>query len=97
MSFEVVGDFALQVLAGLRPLFEKAVQLLDVDEEMIGRTEFRRRAGERAHGVDQVGRAVCVAALVAAIAVLVRSLTFRIRARPPHETVGQKRSDDGIE
>lgn len=97
MPLEVVGHFALQVLARLRPLFEEAVQLLDVDEEMIGRTEYRRRTRQSTHGIDQVGRTVRVAALVAAIAVLIGSLTFRIWTRSLHESVGQKRPRDRIE
>ena len=97
MPFEIVGDFALQVLAGLRPLFEKAVQLLDVDEEMIRRTQFRRRAGQRAHRIDQIRRTVCVAALVAAIAVLIGCSTFGIRTGASHEAVGQECPCDRIE
>ena len=57
MALEVVGDFGLQVLARLRPLVQKAVQLLELDEQVLGRPQLGLRAAERADRVDQVGRA----------------------------------------
>ena len=52
VAFEVVGNLGLQVLAALRPLVEKAVQLLELDEEMFGSANFGRRAAERAFGIN---------------------------------------------
>ena len=56
VALQIVGDLGLKVPAALRPLFEKPVQLLDVDEQVVGLAHFRLAAGKRAHRVDQVGR-----------------------------------------
>ena len=56
VAFQIVGDFRLKVPAALRPLFEEPVQLLDVDEQMVGLADLRLGAGKGAHGIDQVGR-----------------------------------------
>ena len=89
MPFEIVGDFRLQMLAGLRPLFQKCVQVFDADKQMIGGADFRRRIGKRADRIGQVGRCVSAAAFVAVIAVLIGGITFR--AGPFDEAVGEKR------
>ena len=60
-----------------------------VDEEVFGRPHLGRRAGERAHGIDQVGRAVGRPALLAGVAVLVGRAALRAGALD--ESVGEKR------
>ena len=94
MALQIVGDLGLKVFAVLRPLFEKPVQLFDIDEQVIGLADFRRAARERAHRVDQLGRAVMGAALVAIVAVLARRLA--LRASPLDEPIGQKRAGLGV-
>ena len=70
-------------------LFQEYVQLFDIDEEMIGLADFRGRARKRAHRLDQFGRAIMRAALVASVAVLAGG--FALRADPFDETIGQER------
>ena len=70
------------------------MQLLDVHEQVRGRADLGRGAGERAHRVDQVGRAVVCAALVAAVAVLVGRLA--VGAGALDEAVGQERAGHGV-
>ena len=88
MALQIVGYLLLQGPAGGDPLVEKAAQLLDVDEQVLGRADLRLGAGERAHRVDQVGRAVVAAALVATVAVLVRRVALGTGALD--EAVGQE-------
>ena len=89
MALQVVGDLRLQVLARLRPLFQEAVQLLELDEQMGRLANLRRRAAERAARIDQLGRAVVVAALAAVVAGLVGR--FALGARAADEAIGEKR------
>ena len=78
----------------LRPVFEKLVQLLDVDEQVIGLANLRLDARKRADRVDQVGRTIMGAALVAAIAVLTGR--FALGTGPLDEPVGQERAGLGV-
>ncbi len=70
------------------------MQFLDVDEQMVRFADLRLRAGKRAHRIDQVGRVVMVAALLATIAVLTGRLAFRTGAR--NKPVGQEGADLGV-
>ena len=90
MALQIVGDLRLQVLARLRPLFQKSVQLLELDEQVRRLANFRRRAAERAARIDQLGRAVVMAALAAVVARLIGRLALRTRAA--NESIGQKRA-----
>ena len=89
MPLQIVGDLRLQVVARLRPLVEERVQLFELDEQMGRRAKLRRRAGERADRIDQIGRAVVMATLVAVVAVLVGRLAVGTGA--VDEPVGQER------
>ncbi len=71
--------------------FEKAVQLSRCSTNRWSAVRISGfAAGERAHRVDQVGRAVVAAALVAAVAVLVGRLALRAGALD--EAIGQERA-----
>ena len=70
-GLEVVGNLRLQRAAGLRPLVEEAVQLLDVHEQVLGRADLRL-ATRKACSPGRSGRWGCSACRnFAAIAVLV--------------------------
>ena len=90
VALQVVGDLRLQVLARLRPLFQEAVQLLELDEQMRRLANFGRRAAERAARIDQLGRAVVVAAAAAVVARLVGRAALGTCAAD--EAVGQERA-----
>ena len=42
MASQIIGHFALQVVAALGPIIEKAVQLFDVHEQVRGRADLGR-------------------------------------------------------
>ncbi len=95
MPLKVVGHLRLQGPAAVHPLGQKTVPALDVDEQVPGRADLRLGPRERAHRVDQVGRAEVRQALLATVAVLLRGLA--LGAGPLDEAVGQKRARHGIE
>ena len=95
MPLEVVGDLRLQVLAVLCPFFKELVQLLDLDEKVIGGAGFGCGTRERAAGVDQVGGAEVGQALVTAVTVLVGSIALGTGAAD--EPVGQECALDRVE
>lgn len=72
------------------------MQTFDLDEEVFCRPDLRRGSRERADRVDQVGRTVGRAALVATVAVLVGRMTGRVGACSPDEPVGEKGLGHGI-
>ena len=95
MALQVVGDLGLQVLARLRPLFQETVQLFEFDEQVRRLAQLRRRAAQRAARIDELGRAVVVAAAAAVVAGLIGRAAFGALAA--HEAIGQERADLRIE
>ncbi len=88
VPLQIVGDLGLQMAAGLCPLLEKLVQLLETDEPVWGLLQLGNPIGQRAARVDQLVRCVVGQALVAMIAVLVLGLADR--TCPAHKSIGQK-------
>ena len=86
VSFEVIGDFDLQVIFVLRPCVEKGVHRLDFNEEMVLLAENRWRATHRANWIDQVCSGVARTTFVTIVAVLIIGLTLWASARD--KTVG---------
>ena len=95
MAGQIVGNLRLKMAARLRPIVEESVQLLDVDEQVVGLANFRRAARKRTLGVNQIGRIVVCPALVATVAVLVGRFAFRACAFD--KAVGQKSAGLGVE
>ena len=89
MPAQVIGHLALQVVAALRPLVEKTVQLLDVHEQVRCRAELGRGPRQRADRVFQIGGAIGRSALFATVAVLIGRAA--LGTRPFDEPIGQKR------
>ena len=71
MSFEVVGDFGLQVFARLRPLLKEFVLLFKLNKQMVGGFGYRCGTAERADWIDQFGRRIGCAAFAAIVTVLI--------------------------
>lgn len=95
VAFEVVGDFGLEVLSVLGPLFEERVQAFEFDEEVFGGAEFGFCAGEGADRIDEIGGRVGGVAFDAIIAVLIGGLA--LGAGPFDEAVGEEGTGLGIE
>ena len=94
MSFKVIRYLRLKMLAALGPPVEKFVQLLDVDEQVVGPASLRPAAGKRAYRLDQVGGVVVGAAVVATVAVLVGRLALGAAAFD--EPIGQEGARRGV-
>src|SRR5262249_12188281 len=88
MSLQIIGDLGLQMIARLRPLGKKVVQLLQFDKQVSRLTNFGRRTAQRTPRVDQIRRTVVMTANAAIVARLIRRLA--LRARAAHESVRQK-------
>ena len=82
-----VRDLLLQRTAA-GPRLQHFAERRQVEEEVLGVTHHRRRAGNHGFRFDKLGRAVGRAAHFAVIAVLVRGFTFRTGAF--NETVRQE-------
>ena len=82
-----VRDLLLQRTAA-GPRLQHFAERRQVEEEVLGVTHHRRRAGDHGLRFDKLGRAVGCAAHFAVIAVLVRGFTFRTGAFD--ETVRQE-------
>jgi hypothetical protein len=94
LALEVIRDFRLQGAGLVDPTFEERTRFFDLDEEVFRLAQFRRRSGERAFRVDQLGRRIDGAAF-ATVAVLVGFPAFR--ARPANEAVGEEAAFDRVE
>ena len=94
MAGEVVGDARIEGAGTLRPLVEEGVHLFERHEQVLGRPHLRACAGERADGVDKVGRRVGRAALFTRVAVLVGRLAAGARAAD--EPVSEKDAGLGV-
>jgi hypothetical protein len=94
VALEVVGDFGLQVVARLGPLFEEGVEFFELDKEMLGGAHFRTSAAMGADRVDQVGGGVGCAAFVAVVAILIGRAA--LGAGSLDEAVGEEGAGDGV-
>src|SRR4051812_41591997 len=83
------------MLARLRPLFQEAVQLFELDKQVRRFTQLGRRAAQRASRIDELGRAIMMSAAAAIVAGLIRRTAIGTLAS--YKTVGQKRADLWIE
>ena len=89
MALQIVRHLGLQVPAALGPFVQEAVQLFQLDEQMLGLSDLRLRARQDADRIEQLDGTVRRSAL-AAVARLVRSSTPGTRAA--HKAIGQERA-----
>ena len=97
VSFEIVRDFQLEMVARLSPLVEESVKLFQLDKQVRRRAELRSRARQRTLRIFQVGWRVRPRALAAIVTWLIFSPASWIRAGSPHEAVRQKSARFRIE
>ena len=95
MTFEIVGDLRLQMVSRLSPFVEESGQCFDLNKQLGGLARFRRRTRQRSDWIDQVGRQIGVAALLAVVTILF--FGFAVRTRSTNESIGQKDASLGVE
>ena len=88
MPQQVVANFGLQMVLVLHVSFKEVMQFLELNEEVRGRPNLRRRIRQLADRVNQVSRRIGGSALAAVVSRLIRRLA--IRTGPSNKPVRQE-------